>query len=369
VTSACIQHIETALPGAPCSQTVVRDKMLALFAGDKRSQRLIRAVYGRSGIHTRHSVILDSGEETNEDRFLGAEARRKPPSTALRNGIYVRAASRLAVQAVRSLMLESCCDAASITHIITVSCTGFFAPGLDHVLLNEIHLSRDVRRYHIGFMGCFASFQAMQMAAAFCAQEPEARVLLVAVELCSLHSHLRAHNDDIVAGSIFADGAAAALIGRQPLAGKAGLCLHGFRSMVTEDSQQDMSWMLGDEGFEMVLSSYVPQVIETNIRAAVDPLLAAFDVGLEDIGIWAVHPGGRRILDKVNHGLDLAQGQLAASRKVLAATGNMSSATILFVLKNILGQPHAPEPNRIVALAFGPGLSIESGLLSLVRGD
>jgi len=360
--TACIQYIETALPGEPIQQSVVRDRMLALFAGDRLSQRRVRAVYARSGIDTRHSVLFQANTGPND--FLGLGARDHPPSTAERNRVYVAAASELAVRAARKAIDDSHTAALGITHIITVSCTGFFAPGLDHVLLDKIPLARDVRRYHIGFMGCFASFQALQMAAAFCAQEADALVLIVAVELCSLHAHLGNNSDDIVAASVFADGAAAALIGNRQEVGKRGLEIHGFRSLVTRDSQKEMSWMPGDLGFDMVLSSYVPGLIECNLREAIEPLLEEAGLEFAQIGSWAVHPGGRRILDKVKQGLSLREMQLADSRAVLARAGNMSSATILFVLKRLMQQQSRPDGRWIGALAFGPGLSIESALLS-----
>lgn len=247
-------------------------------------------------------------------------------------------------------------------------------PGPDYVLVRELGLAPGTLRYHVGFMGCYAAFPALRMAKSFCEADPDAVVLVVSAELCTLHVRSSNEPDQIVASSVFADGAAAAIVTAREL--PAGpddgfaLDLDFFESVLTPVGEQDMAWKIGDEGFEMILSSYVPKIIDEHITGALAPLLAR-DASLggapaTDIAHWAVHPGGRSILDKVEAKLGLSEEQMTASREILHDYGNMSSATILFVLKAILESATPPkEGDRVCAMAFGPGLTVETGLMTV----
>jgi predicted naringenin-chalcone synthase len=208
-------------------------------------------------------------------------------------------------------------------------------------------------------MGCFAAFPALRLAQSICQADPSANVLVVCAELCTLHLKYTTHMDDMIATSVFADGAAAALV--SSYSGDApALAIDALETTLTPDSEADMAWTIGDSGFDIVLSTYVPEVIRSNIQAVLEPLFARYGIYQNDIAHWAIHPGGRAILDKLEHALSLNEEQLAPSRQVLHDYGNMSSATILFVLAETLRRAQADA--RVMGLAFGPGLTVESGL-------
>lgn len=365
-----LHHIATAVPQASYPQATAGEVMRAWIGGDRRTDRLLQRVYRHSGIDRRHSVVED---------FLGAvpdapASRRgggfyvddaggfRDPGTAERNDRYREEAGPLFVEvARRALDGAAGFDAADVTHVVTVSCTGFYAPGPDLEVVRELGLKPGTERYHLGFMGCYAAFPALRMAQAFCRADPDAVVLIAAVELCTLHLQPSRDVDAIVSASVFADGAAGALVSARPPRGPA-LTLERFADALAPEGASDMAWTLGDHGFEMVLSSYVPAIVGEKAGAALGPLLDGSGVGRADVRRWAIHPGGRAILDRVEGGLELPERALDASRRILARYGNMSSATVLFVLAEMLATPAEPgEP--IVAMAFGPGLTVASGLL------
>jgi predicted naringenin-chalcone synthase len=332
----------------------------------------------------------------------------------VRNEIYIEEAGPLFTEAARAA-LSACPDLGTddITHVVTVSCTGFYAPGPDYMLVRELGLAPSTQRYHLGFMGCYASMPALRTAKQFVQADPDAVVLVVSAELCSLHLRTSSDPDTIVASSLFGDGAAAGIVSaRPPQPGETALTLDGFQTLITPVGEGDMAWKIGDEGFEMILSTYVPHIIDEHLESALAPLLAA-DAELQElvspdgalrrgagaaagaeqalpggpvpareaasvavlappldraIAHWALHPGGRSILDKTEAKLGLSEEQLRPSRETLRRYGNMSSATILFVLKEILENPSAQDAERVCAMAFGPGLTVESGLMSVTRG-
>ncbi|MDZ7689687.1 MAG: 3-oxoacyl-[acyl-carrier-protein] synthase III C-terminal domain-containing protein [Balneolaceae bacterium] len=217
-------------------------------------------------------------------------------------------------------------------------------------------------------MGCFAAFPALKMARSFCESREDAVVMVICLELCTLHFQKSTVADSLISASVFADGAAGAIINNKPGSQKASLKLENFATSVIEQSEEDMAWTIGDTGFDMVLSTYVPKIIESNLRSSLSPLLESYGVEPKQIRHWAIHPGGRAILDKAEQNLGIAPDQLASSRAILSDYGNMSSATILFVLKHLLDQPMQHETERVLGMAFGPGLTVESGLFLKKRG-
>lgn len=352
------------MPATAYRQDFLRDVMLRRFEGKAALQSRVRRIYDASGIERRYSVVEDFTAACGQPLFFNRSAAVAPPTTAQRNVVYVKASRRLALEVAESLLAQDAeVSAADITHIVTVSCTGFFAPDLGYALIKDLGLSPSTHRYHIGFMGCFAAFQALQMAAAFCAAEPDALTLVVCVELCSLHLHLDEQPDNLVSAAIFADGAAGALVGTRAPCGHKSYRMDGFSTTVAATGEADMAWTLGDHGFDMTLSRYVPGILATNLKTALKPVQSLVE-DFSKIRHWAVHPGGRAILDKVEEGMSLQPGQLASSRYVLAHYGNMSSATILFVLKHLLELPLEAGSERVLAMAFGPGITIESAVLS-----
>ncbi len=387
--SVFIHALALALPPTIYPQAAIRDMMKAQPELDRLGQRLTSMVYNASGIDQRHSAIDEFFRTPDQEAglfFDPASSRMLSPSTRARNEVYTREAAKLFVQAAQDALSASGVAASDITHVITVSCTGFFAPGPDYAVVRGLGLGADVQRFHVGFMGCYAAFPALKMAKAFCEADPQANVLVICAELCTLHMHSSRDPDAIIANSVFADGAAAALVSAQaPATGRAALELDHFETTLTPVGigETEMAWTVGDQGFDMVLSTYVPAIIESHIVGALVPLLTHSSASTEpqqpnseqpqgepthgqQVQHWAIHPGGRSILDKVQSSLKLSDAQLRPSREVLRLYGNMSSVTILFILADLLREMSAGE--RVCAMAFGPGLTVESGLMTRVDG-
>lgn len=359
-----ILAIGTAVPPAALSQEAARDFFAAQPGMDRMAQRRVHGAFGAAGIDRRHTVLGDLAGSAAADPdavFVGADGSLLSPTTAVRNALYERFAPPLCAEAARAALDGAEVEASAVTHVVTVSCTGFFAPGPDFRLVRDLRLAEHVERYHLGFIGCAAGLPALRLAARITAAQPEAVVLVVSAELCSLHVRAVDDPQQIVAASVFADGAAAAVVTAAPAFRDApGLDLERFGTALTGEGESDMVWTIGDHGFEMTLSAEVPRIIGREIRGAVHGFLG--DDPVPDV--WAVHPGGRSILDRVETGLELPDGALAASRAVLRDHGNMSSATILFILRELMRGESLADGDRIAALAFGPGLTVESALLT-----
>lgn len=364
--SAFIHHIETLVPGPGYRQDDLA-KNLERWMPDAVSARAGRMLFRRSGIERRHSVIADFVDANSQELFRhDAAGRPTEPGTEERNRCFIRHASTMVVEvARRALANVQGIQAADITHVITVSCTGFYNPGPDLQIVEGLGLRGSVERYNLGFMGCYAAFPALRMAEQFCAARPDAVVLVVCVELCSLHMHPSPDADSLLANALFADGVAAAVVSaRAPTGGVPTLALDSFFSALAPEGGKDMAWDIGNKGFNIVLSSYVPDILGAKTRPILEDLFARGAMKVSDVDLWAIHPGGRAILDRVEEALALRPEQTAASRETLRDFGNMSSATILFVLKNLLSSGETME-RRVCAMAFGPGLTIETGMFTL----
>lgn len=359
--AGCIASIGTAVPETSVAQEDLHAFFAAQPATDRLSRRRISAVFGAAGIQKRHTVLTGLAGAA-DGVFVSDQGVLLKPTTGLRNERYRQMAPPLAAEAARSALARGETAAGEVTHLLTVSCTGFFAPGIDFRLIQDLGLSESVERAHLGFMGCAAALPALRLASQITEARPDAVVLVVCVELCSLHVPDVAAPEQIVAASVFADGAAAALVTSDEVSGRAGgLICERFATTLTGEGESDMFWTIGDHGFEMTLSAEVPRIIGREIREAVDGFLGDEPVP----GTWAVHPGGRSVLDRVEAGLELADSALGASRSVLHDYGNMSSATVLFVLRRLMDDPLVE--GRLAALAFGPGLTVESALLRRVK--
>jgi predicted naringenin-chalcone synthase len=361
--SVYIQNIATQVPDTCYSQSFIRDKMKGWLKGSRRLNRYIDTIYNHSSIDRRHTVIADT------DAFFknSDSGKVSVPTTKARNDMFTTAAKEMCVD-VAGKAIRGCAntDFNDITHMVTVSCTGFFNPGPDYEIIKALNLKESVQRYNMGFMGCYAAFPALRLAHAICRADAGATVLIVAIELCTLHAQLKDDSDSLRSGALFADGAAAVVVSvKDPAPNSRVLELDHFESTLMPDSEQDMAWTVGDTGFEMVLSQYIPGIIESNIRAIVEPLLARRSMDISDVDHWAVHPGGRAVLDKIESSLGLDH-RLEDSRTILRQYGNMSSATVLFVLKRILERPAARARESVVSMAFGPGLTVELGFLSKI---
>jgi predicted naringenin-chalcone synthase len=358
----------TALPPTVVSQQEALGVARALCCRTEEQATWLPAMYSNSGIDTRRlclggAVVRDLLEGTRHSGspFLptGAEDDRGP-TTAERMRHYAELAPPLAVAAGRSALKGSGLPARALTHLVTVSCTGFFAPGLDLALIGGLGLPPTVQRTHVGYMGCHGAINGLRVARAFTGDDPGARVLLCAVELCTLHYHYGWNPQQVVANALFADGAAAVVGGPVPGAPAGAWVVRATGSCLVPDSAGAMTWTVGDHGFEMTLARQVPGLIARTIRPWLEGWLGGQGLALEEVRSWAIHPGGPRILDAVEEGLGLPRSATAASRAVFAECGNMSSPTVLFILDR-LRAGGAGRP--CVALAFGPGLVAEAALV------
>lgn len=315
---------------------------------DERARRLFERMADRSHIAHRYSCLApsDDPDEVDSDGFY---RRGAFPDTARRMARYDREALPLALRAVADLGGDEAVR--GVTHLIVASCTGFVAPGLDLQLAARLGLGPDVERTSVGFMGCYAALPALKLARHIVRSEPEARVLVVAIELCTLHLQESGSIDELLSFLIFADGCAAAIVSAEP----EGLEVRAFATAILPDTGGHITWRIGAAGFDMHLSGQVPSAILQHLPRNLPALLPG--TGRQDIGVWAVHPGGRTVLDAVEQGLELAPDALSHSRRVLHDYGNMSSGTILFVLRDIL-DARAEGPG--CAMAFGPGIAVEA---------
>jgi predicted naringenin-chalcone synthase len=365
---AYIHNIATVVPEQSYEQNFLRDRMKEYISDREATKRIIHRIYSKSGINKRHSVIHDFNSNGEARFFFEKDGSMNTPSTGSRNQVYSEKAKQLfADTAIKTVDEHPSLEKKDITHIITASCTGFFAPEPGFEIIKQLGLSTEIERYHLGFMGCFAAFPAMKMAKSFCEADPDTNVLVICLELCSIHLQNSEATDSLISASVFADGAAGMIINNKKPENGLGYELKQFSTSIAEKSENDMAWTIGDTGFDMVLSTYVPEIIKSNMGKAIRPLLNDYRLAREHIRHWAIHPGGRAILDKVQNSLKLRDDQLISSRRTLANYGNMSSATILFVLADLLQSSSKNNSESVLAMAFGPGLTIESGLLSKIN--
>lgn len=365
---ARLYGLGTALPphrlGQPAAKRFMSSLAEATLKGRRRAFTLdfLKKIYTSSGIKKRHSVLSDYGKTSPADfEFYPANRTLEPfPTTEARMKVFEQWSVELAEQACRKALRESGAKPAEITHLVFTTCTGLFAPGPDILLIGRLGLGSQVHRAVLGFMGCYAGFNGLRMAGQILGAEPEAVVLQVCVELCTLHFQKKALPDFIVANSLFGDGAAAAVYAR-PGRFKGGLAdLSATYSRVEKDSLEHMSWRIGPTGFEMRLDREIPAKLKAAAPGFVTELLgrAGLKRGEND---WAIHPGGRKIVDEIQSALGLSDGQTRSSREVLSACGNMSSGTIFFVLDRELRR-RSRRP--VAALGFGPGLTMEGAVLT-----
>ena len=353
MTVAHINRIATAVPPVDVHGSFV--DIGRRFLADDRRLLLFERMAARSQIEHRWSFIdpvtdvIDDALDRDGFYRIGAF-----PSTAHRMERFEATAPDLAVQAVEALDLGD--RTRDVTHVIVTSCTGLAAPGIDLLLVQRLGLNPSVERTVVGFMGCYAALNALKLARHVVRSEPVAVVLVVSIELCTLHLQQSADLEQLLSFLVFGDGCAAAIVSGQAQ----GLALDSFKAFLAPDKADEITWNIRDQGFDMVLSGGVPASVGAALRAGRDVMLGGTSVG--DVDLWAVHPGGRSVLDAVETALELDAAALATSRDVLRQNGNMSSATILFVLRDLMVRA---EPGmRGCGMAFGPGLTAETLLFS-----
>ncbi|SOE20770.1 Predicted naringenin-chalcone synthase [Spirosomataceae bacterium TFI 002] len=350
---AVISHIGTAVPQYVHLQEDIRLYMQRQLQLDSKAAKLTNIIYKRSGIAQRHSVLSDfsSTEESPfflPDADIGVSERMKK---------YAGEALQLSQKAIKNTLSDVELD--GVTHLITVSCTGMSAPGLDLQLVKALSLKTSIVRTSVNFMGCYAAIHALKLADAFCRSNEKTKVLIVCTELCTLHFQNTSNVEDILSACLFADGSAACVVTNEDVA---GLNISNFHSEIAFEGYDDMAWEISNHGFLMNLSTYVPKLLEKDMKSLLDSNLEKTNYKKEDIKHWAIHPGGKNILEATQKALEISSDDLASSYKTLNDNGNMSSPTVLFVLKDIMDKAKSNEP--IFMAAFGPGLTIESALLS-----
>ncbi len=352
---AHINRIGTALPPNDVHEAFV--EFVGKLITERRDQLIFRRLVGRAAIDHRWSFVTPVKDP---DGFtVDAEGFYRPgafPTTSRRMARFAATAPGLAEQAIAGLGM-SATELARITHLVVASCTGMVAPGIDQILVQRLGLNPSVERTHVGFMGCYAAVNSLRLAHHFVRSDSASRVLVVNLELCSLHFQQTGNIESLLAMLLFGDGCSAALVS----ADAHGVALTDFRAATIADSAEAITWGVGDQGFDMVLSGQVPIILQRALAgpAGVDLLHGRSP---SDFGVWAVHGGGRAILDAVETGLGLGGDALHRSREVLRECGNMSSATLMFVMQRLMADigTNVPRGAPGFAVAFGPGLAAES---------
>ena len=363
-----ITAIGTANPAHRFSQATIADFMLRSMKLTNGDGRKLKTIFKATGIEYRHSVLEDYGKSEDFTFYSRTQDFEPVPSTENRLRVFREQAVVLSTESVKSLMTSlPGFTMKSVTHLIVVCCTGMYAPGLDIDLVKKLGLSSTVQRTAINFMGCYAAFNALKVADAFCNSDVKAKVLIVCTELCSLHFQREATDDNLLANALFGDGSAAIMVEAKSDS-KLKLKLESFHSDLSKEGEQDMAWTVGDLGFEMKLSAYVPDIIKGGIAALTNSLLAKISKKLSDIKHFAIHPGGKKILEVIEEELGISKEQNRSAYYVLERYGNMSSPTALFVLQDVISRLSAVnEGDHILSFAFGPGLTLESMILKIEK--
>lgn len=364
--SFAILGLGTAVPENRYTQDEAVEVARVVSCDTDDQARLLQVIYRQTHIAYRHMIynraeydeVVESAQETG-GRYRSKNEDDFGPDTADRMALYTKEALPMAKRASEQALEESGIAPATITHLVTVSCTGFQAPGVDIGLIKELGLPSTVARTHVGFMGCHGAFNGLRVARAFADSAPDARVLLCATEICSIHYYYPWNPKRIVGNALFADGSAALVGVAQKQAPKDAWREVANGSCLFPDSEYAMAWTIGNNGFEMTLSAKVPQLIATNLRPWLESWLKTHGLTIGGIASWAIHPGGPRILSSVEESLGLVPGVAWASSEVLTQYGNMSSPTVLFILDR-LRREGALRP--CVAIGFGPGLVAEAAL-------
>lgn len=353
---AYLNRVSTAVPSNDVHQFFLSFASSQLSSHPRR-----RAVFNRmadkAGIEHRFSCFQPAEDADGASADVaGIFARGNFPSTAKRMDMFAASAPELARQAVEKVLDGE--DRSRISHIIVTTCTGFSAPGLDLELIALCGLSSSIERTIIGFMGCYAAINALKLARHIVRSEPEARILIVNIELCTLHLKETTDLEKLLSFCLWGDGCAASIVSGDTR----GFSLDSFQGIVAADSRELMTWSVRDDGFDMVLSGQVPSAIHDTLNAGVGTILGNLSVA--DVDLWALHPGGKSVLDAVERSLSLPPEALMPSRTVLRENGNMSSATVMFVLERMLADHAAGDVG--CAMAFGPGLTAETMMFQAV---
>ncbi|MGI4019879.1 MAG: type III polyketide synthase [Janthinobacterium lividum] len=372
--SSCISAIGIANPPNRISQIAINGFMEKAFRLNENDALRLKKIYDHSAITTRYSVIPDFGyDDFAENQFFPANEMLEPfPDTQKRMQFYRKHAISVAAQAAQNCLASfNASFTGKISHLITVSCTGMYAPGIDIDLIETLGLNRNIERTCINFMGCYGSINALKIADSICKSNPEAKVLVVSIELCTLHFQKENTLENWVANSLFSDGAAAAIIENSAKRSieQSYFLLENFYAEYIYEAKDEMNWLIGNFGYEMRLTSKVSKQIQKHIKPLAEKALQKTGLSLAEIDLFAIHPGGKKILEAAEDGLNICKCKNSFAHEVLADYGNMSSATILFVLQKILQAKTVQPEQNILGFAFGPGLTVESMVLKKTSNE
>lgn len=355
-----ITSIATCTPEFVHTQEKLYQFADAVYSRDEVESRKLKFFYRQSGIKSRYSVLEDFSLPPLERRFFSKQTDLEPfPSLEKRMETYKTSAIKLSLKAIEECIKDKI-ESSEITHLITVSCTGMSAPGLDLEIMEFMNLHPNLIRSSVNFMGCYAAIHALKIADAFCNSSSNSNVVVVCTELCTLHFQKEISQNNIMSSLLFSDGCGAMLV--QNNGNNKGLNLNHFFSEVSFKGKKDMSWELSSKGFLMTLSGYVPELIKEDFDQLVTKALKSAKKSKNDITHWCIHPGGKKILQVIEQCLLLSPKDLCHSHDILRDFGNMSSATIVFVLEKILNElkKTKTEGANIFGAAFGPGLTMET---------
>lgn len=355
-----ITSIATGVP----AQKYLQSDLLAFadkaYHNNETDARKLKYLYGKSGITHRHSVLADFFEDSEDHQLFSPHSSEASiPDIGKRMGIYNQYAPALSAETITKCIAGKI-KKEDITHLITVSCTGISAPGLDLRIMELMGLQKHIMRTSVNFMGCYAAVHAMKIADAFCNNSEDANVVIVCTEFCTLHFQNEPTVDNLTASLLFGDGCAAMLM--QGNEKSKGLLIENFFSHVSFEGKKDMAWEISSNGFLMTLSGYVPDLIRSDFERLVSAALEKTGRTKDDITDWCIHPGGTKILEAITQSIGLEKKALEHSYEILRDYGNMSSPTILFVLEKILNkvESESQKEKLIFGAAFGPGLTMET---------
>lgn len=348
MTNASIAALQTGVPRIRYSQQEILERFIGYLGESGRRSKAIAAIYERAGVDYRYTTV--------DEGFFSGDL-----STQTRNDRYMADAVPLGEAVIRRGLDAAGVAPDEIDDLIVVSCTGFAIPGLDLLLAGRLGMRPDLRRTCVLGMGCYGAFPGLLRASQSAMLRPGSRALLLSLELCSLHLQRDSSAESVVSSALFSDGAAMALLTADEDATGPRVVAQSTRC--DYQTLEHMSFTLTDQGFRMYLSSYVPELLAANIEPFVDDLLAQHGLARQDVRHWGIHPGSTKIVDYVQERLALTDEQVSHSHAVLSAYGNMSSATILFVLDRIQQCERPAAGDYGVLMAFGPGLTMEAALL------
>ncbi|MEM8523338.1 MAG: type III polyketide synthase [Bacteroidota bacterium] len=366
--SVYINYIGTANPEHKIAQKQIAKFMANAQEMNEEERQKLSVLYRASAIQTRYSALTDYGKQTaSEHEFYPPNDTLEPfPTVGQRMQIYQKEALPLCLTAIKNALSEDY-DYTQVSHLVTVSCTGMYAPGIDIEIIQALGLPTSTQRTAINFMGCYAAFNAIKTAYQIVKSNPNAQVIVVAVELCSLHFQKTKDADTLLANALFGDGSGAMLISGSQSEGL-NLRLDRFYCDLAIQGKREMAWTINDFGFEMKLTAMVPEFIRSGIKELTDRLLSNINLGISDVDYFAIHPGGKKILRVIEEELGIERTANRFAHEVLREYGNMSSPTILFVLKNLLKQLSSRDQGKkVLSFAFGPGLTLESMLLTVTQ--